>query len=126
MKIAVIIVRVLLGLLYVMSSVVVLFNLVKPPPMPDGPAKQFMEGMVATGYLLHLIKLTELTCGLLFVFGRFVPLATVMIFPVTLNIFLYHCFVPGPGLPMAICILTANLFLAYAHWDKYKPMLVAK
>lgn len=86
MKIAIIIVRVLLGLIYVMSSIVVLFNLVKAPE-PTGAVKTFMEGMMATKYLLPFIKITELVCGLLLLSGRFVPLATVMIFPVTLNIF---------------------------------------
>jgi putative oxidoreductase len=126
MKIAVIIVRVLLGLLYVMASVMVLFKLGPTPPVPVGAAKEFMEGMMATGYLLYLIKVTELVCGLLFVIGRFVPLAAVMIFPVSLNIFLYHVFVPGDGLPVAIFVLSANLFIAYAYREKYKPMLAAK
>jgi uncharacterized membrane protein YphA (DoxX/SURF4 family) len=125
MKIATIIVRVLLGLMFIMSSIVVLFNLVKAPE-PTGATKAFMDGMVATGYLLHLIKLTELVCGIAFVVGRFVPLATVVIFPVTLNILLFHAFVAPEGLPMAIGIMIANLFLAYSYRQHYVTLVAAK
>lgn len=125
MKIATIIVRILLGLIYVMASIVVLFNLVKAPE-PTGATKTFMDGIKATKYLLPFIKLTELTCGLLLLSGRFVPLATVMIFPVTLNIVFFHSFVAPEGLVTAIVLLAANLFLAYACRKNYQTLLAAK
>jgi len=125
MKIAVIIVRVLLGLLFLMASVVVLFK-IAPEPELKGNAKLFMQGVAATVYLMPFIKITELVCSLAFISGRFVPLATVVIFPVTLNIVLYNAFVSPEALPIGIFVLAANLFLAYAHREKYKPFLVAK
>jgi putative oxidoreductase len=125
MKIATIIVRVLLGLLYVMSSIVVLFNLVKAPE-PTGAVKTFMDGMMATKYLLPFIKITELVCGLLLLSGRFVPLATVMIFPVTLNIFFFHIFVAPEGVVTGVIVLAMNLFLAYACRKNYQTLLAAK
>jgi len=125
MKIAVVIVRVLTGLLFLFASIVVLFNLV-PQPELSGRVKVFMDGMNATGYLIPLIKITELVCGIAFVSGRFVPLATVVIAPVVVNIFLFHAFVDRQGLPVAVFLVFANLFLAFAHWDKFKPVLSAK
>ncbi len=125
MKIATIIVRVLLGVLFLMASIVVLFHLA-PEPELKGNAKTFMQGVAATVYLMPLIKITELVCGLAFVTGRFVPLATVVIFPVTVNIVLYNAFVAPEALPVGIFVLIANLFLAYVHRDKYRTMLVAR
>ena len=125
MKIAVVIVRVLLGLLLLFASIAVLFNLIPQPPL-EGRAETFMNGVNASGYLLTLIKVTELFCGLAFVSGYFVPLATVVIAPITLNILLYHIFVLPEGLPVAIFMVLANIFLAYANWDKFKPVLAAK
>lgn len=125
MKIAVIIVRVLMGLLFLFASIVVLFKLV-PQPELAGNVKVFMDGVNASGYLITLIKVTELLCGIAFVTGRFVPLATVVIAPVIVNIFLFHVFVDTSGLPVAIFLVLANLFLAYANWEKYKPLLMAK
>lgn len=125
MKIAVIIVRVLFGLLYAFSAIVVLFDLVKAPP-PTGAVKTFMEGVAATNYLLPFIKITELVCGLLLLSGRFVPLATVMIFPVTLNIFLFHIFVAPEGIITGVVVLAMNLFLAYACRKNYAGLLAPK
>jgi uncharacterized membrane protein YphA (DoxX/SURF4 family) len=125
MKIAAIIVRTLMGLLFVFSSVVVLFNLV-PQPEQKGDVKVFMDGVMATHYLLTFIKITELVCGILFLIGQFVPLATVMIFPVVLNIFLFHLFVEPKGLILGILLLAANLFLAWYYRKNYAPMLVPK
>ena len=123
MKIATIIVRVLLGLLYAFSAIVVLFKLGEQPE-PTGAVKTFMEGAIATKYLIPFIKITELVCGLLLISGRFVPLATVMIFPVTLNIFFFHIFV-APG-AIGVVVLAMNLFLAYACRKNYEGLLTAK
>ncbi len=124
MKIAVIIVRVLMGLLFLFASIVVLFKL-EPQPEQTGNVKIFMDGVNASGYLLPLIKITELLCGIAFVAGRFVPLATVVIAPIVVNIFFFHAFVDSSGLPVAIFLVLANIFLAYAYWDKFKPLLEA-
>lgn len=127
MKIAVIIVRILLGLLYAFSAVVVLFNIkMGEPPEMNENAKTFMTGMMATGYLLTFVKVTELICGLAMIIGIFVPLATVVIFPVSLNILFFHIFTEKADFGMAIIIVLANLFLAYAYREKYKPMLEMK
>ena len=125
MKIAVIIVRVLMGLLFLFASISVLFNLV-PQPVLTGNTKTFMDGVNATGYLMKLIKITELVCGIALVSGYFVPLATVVIAPIIVNIFLFHAFVDASGLPVGVFLVLANIFLAYAYRDKFKPLLEAK
>src|SRR4051795_7362523 len=107
MKIAVIIVRILLGLMFVFAAVVVLFKL-GPQPELKGNVKVYMDGITATGYLMTFIKLTELVCGLSFIVGRFVPLATVVIFPITLNILLFNVFLAPEGLPFGTGLLLAN------------------
>lgn len=125
MKIAVIIVRLLLGLMFLFASVVVLFKLM-PQPEPTGEVKVFMEGMEASGYLMTLVKITELICAIAFISGFFVPLAAVVIFPIIVNIFMFHLFLVPEGLPLAILLLLGNLFLAYYYRDRYKAMLKAK
>jgi len=125
MKIAAMIVRILLGLLFLFSSIVVLFKLVPQPELKGGP-KVFMEGMVASGYLLPLLKITELICGLAFVSGFFVPLATVVIFPIVLNILCYHAALAPEGLPVGILMLLGNLFLAFYYRKNYAGLLAVK
>ena len=125
MTIAVIIVRVLMGLLFLFASSAFFFKFV-PQPELKGIAKAFMEGVGATRYFMPLMMGTQLVCGLAFLLGRFVPLATVVIFPVTLNILLYHAFVDPAGLPVAIALILGNLFLAYAYRKNYAPLLSPK
>jgi len=125
MKIAATIVRFLLGIIFLFASVVVLFKLMKQPE-PTGQVKIFMDGIMATGYLMTLIKVTEFVCALAFISGYFVPLAAVVIFPNIVNIFLFHLFMEPSGLPIAILLLIGDLFLAYYYRERYLPMLKAK
>jgi putative oxidoreductase len=124
MKIAAIIIRVLMGLLFLFSSVAFFFNLV-PTPELTGNLKTFNDGLTASGYLMQLIKGTELVCAIAFIVGRFVPLAVVVIFPVIVNIVLVHVFLAPEGLPVAIFVLLADLFLAYYYRERYKTLVAA-
>jgi len=125
MKIASIIVRVLMGLMFAFASIVVLFKLM-PQPEQTGNVKIFMDGMTASVYLMTTVKIIELVCAIAFLSGRFVALATVVIFPINLNILLFHVFLEPSGLPMAILLILGNLFLAYYYRDRYTSMLAAK
>lgn len=125
MKIAMIIVRTLMGLLFLMASVVVLLNLV-PKPELTGNIKTFNEGLDASGYFLSLLKVTELVCSIAFLTGRFVPLALVIIAPIVVNIFFVHVFLDPKGLPVAIFLALATAFLAYYYRDSFRPLLRAK
>lgn len=128
MKIAIIVVRVLLGALFVFSAVVVLFN-IKMGEMPKlGPeATAFMTGLMATGYFMKLLKITELVCGILLIVNRWAPLATVMLFPISLNIIFYHVYLTeAKDVPMSVFVLLANLFLAYAYRKNYAGLLATK
>ena len=124
MKIAVIIIRILMGLIFVASAIVVLFKLVPVPPL-EGDVKTFNEGIAAAGYFMPVLKSIELMCGLALIAGRFVPLATIVLFPIVVNIFLFHAFMAPEGLPVAIFLLAGNLFLAYSNRKKYAPILTA-
>ncbi|MBP7282182.1 MAG: DoxX family membrane protein [Leptospiraceae bacterium] len=125
MKIAVIVVRSLMGALFLFASVTYLFKLITPPEQV-GAMKVFNDGIAASGYLMNLVKITELICGLALISGRFVPLALVVLSPIIVNIFFVHAFLAPEGLPVAIFLIVANSFLGYANWDKYKPLFEPK
>jgi putative oxidoreductase len=124
MKIAIIIVRTLVGLMFLFASITYFLNLIPPPEMTGTP-KLFTDGLAAAGYLMPLVKVIELLCGLAFVSGRFVPLAVVLILPIAVNILLVHSFLLPEGLPVAIPLFLGILFLAYAYREKYQPLLTA-
>lgn len=125
MKIAVVVVRSLLGLLFVFASVAYLFKLIPQPPV-EGNMLTFRQGLEASVYIMYVVKVTELVCGIAFVTGRFVPLATVLIAPITINIVGVHSFLAHEGLPVALFVLAANLLLAYHHRKSYEPLFAMK
>jgi len=122
MKIAVIIVRVLLAAMYLFASVSYFLNIMPKAPEMTAAQTSFMTGMMASVYLFPLIKITELVGGILLLIGRTAPLGALIIFPVTLNIFLYHAFLGPKDLPMVAAMLLFNLFLFYAYRTKYLPI----
>lgn len=125
MKIAAIIIRILMGLLFLFASVTFLFKLF-PKPELQGDIKLFNEGIDASRYLMPTVKVIELLCGIAFVVGRFVPLATVVIFPIAVNIFLFNAFLSPEGLPVAAFVLLGDLFLAYYYRKNYESLFAVK
>lgn len=125
MKIAYTIVRILMGLLFIFASITYFLNLIQPPEM-TGNMKEFNEGLAASGYFMTLLKITELVCGIALSAGYFVPLVTVILAPIIINIFFVHLFLDRTGLPVAIFLILGNVFLAYYNWEKYEPLLQPK
>jgi uncharacterized membrane protein YphA (DoxX/SURF4 family) len=129
MKIAMVIVRTLMGLLFVMSAVtyfLMVKGVIPMPEIPDGALKTFNEGLAASGYFMYLLKGTELVCGLLLLSGRFVPLAMVIISPIIINIVLTHLFLAPEAIGPGLFLMLGNIFLAYYYWDAFKPLLTSK
>lgn len=107
---------VLLGLLFMMSAVVVLFGLVKMDPPPEGtPAALFMGAFGPTGYMTF-VKVIELIGGILVAFPRTRNFGLLLLGPILVNILAFHIFIlKGVGLfdPMLIVIV---LLAAYLLW----------
>jgi uncharacterized membrane protein YphA (DoxX/SURF4 family) len=125
MKIAIIVIRTLIGLLFLFSSIGFFLKLMPEPEM-TGNFKAFQLGLVASTYLIPLAKTVELLCGLSFVTGRYVTLANLLILPVTVNILFINFFLAPEGIPIALFVFFGNLFLIYSHWENYKGLFVAK
>ncbi len=121
MKIVTLIVRSLLGILFLFTSISYFLHL-NPEPATTGDFKAFQVGLVASTYLLPLAKTVQLLCGLSFVTGKFTTLANIIIFPVIINILLINYFLAPENLPIAIGIFAANVFLIYSHWENYKGL----
>ncbi len=109
MKIAIIIARVLLGLPFLIFGLNHFFPFIPHPPM-DGVALDYMMGLTKVGYFWPLLRGLEILIGIALISGRFVPLALVVLAPISLHIFLFHAFVLLANLPLAIIILVLCIF----------------
>lgn len=123
MKIATIIVRVLLGAMMLFASISYFFNLMGEQPQPTGDLATLMAGFAASKYIFPVAKSIELLAGLMLVSGKFVRLGTIILLPISVNIFLIHTVVTGSDIPMAAAILVANMFLIYANWEAFKEIV---
>jgi putative oxidoreductase len=119
------IVRILLGLLLVLAGASKLIPMSPPPPHNEA-ATAFMTALVATGYLMPIIAVTEIFAGVCFVLGRFVALAAVVLVPISLNIVLFHVFLDTSGALPGFFVGAANLYLLAVSFPKYQDLLVSK
>jgi uncharacterized membrane protein YphA (DoxX/SURF4 family) len=126
MKFAVIGARVLLGLIFVVFGLhgFFQFSFIPAPEMSEAGGS-FIGALVGTGYFMMVVKLVEVTSGLMILTGRFLPLGLILLAPVSVNILLFHSFLDPGGLGMAIFIVVMQLFLAWAYRDSYSGVLQA-
>ena len=121
MKIATLIIRILLGAFMVFASVAYFLELFEAEA-PTGNLLTFMDGIMASKYLLPLAKAVELIVGLSLLSGKFMKVTLLALLPISINIFLIHTVTQVSEVPVAIFVLGANVFLIYAHWDSYKGL----
>jgi putative oxidoreductase len=115
--------RYTLGFLLIIFGVNGFYNFLGLPEMPDRAATVFQS----IGYLIMYVKMFEVLIGLALLVNVFVPLALIILTPISINILLFHI---GTGyfsgiLPGAM-VATLNIYLIYAHFDFYRPFLMKK
>lgn len=118
MKYAIIIVRVLLGLMFAVFGSNAFLHFMPMPPL-EGNAAAFMGALVNSGYIYPIAVLQVLGGLLLLLGGRFVPLGLTLLGPVIVNIVLYHIFIEPKGLLMASIISVLALFLLWVYRFKF-------
>jgi putative oxidoreductase len=117
MKYAIIIARVLLGIVFVVFGSNGFLHFIPMPPM-QGQAGAFIGALINSGYV-YVVAILQLIGGLLLLVGRFIPLGLTLLGPVIVNIMLYHIFLDPSGLPLAGVISILTLFLLWAHRDHF-------
>lgn len=122
MNLATTIVRVLLGLIFVVFGLNGFLHFIPNMPLPDA-AVSFFGGLAATGYMLPLLFAAQVLGGALLIVGLYVPLALALLAPVIVNIFFFHLFLARGGLPLAIVVVALELYLVWRYRDAFAPML---
>ena len=118
MKYAIIIARILLGLVFVVFGSNAFLHFLPMPPPPQGDAGAFISALMHTGYL-YVVATLQILGGLCLLSGRFVPLGLTLLGPVIFNILCFHIFLDPSGMLIAIVISILALFLLWAYRDKF-------
>jgi putative oxidoreductase len=114
MKIATIISRVVLGLIFVTFGLNMFLNFIHMPPPPEGPAREFMTALFMSHYL-YVVGALQVVGGLILLSGRWVPLGLTLLGPVIVNIVCFHVLMAPAGLPMALVVSALTLFLFWRY-----------
>ena len=123
MKTAVLIARILLGIIFVVFALNGFLPFLPQPEMPQA-AIAFFAALAASGFMLPLLFATQLVGGALLLLGM-VPLGVVILAPVIVHIVAFHVFLAPGGLPLAIVVAALALFLAWTHRWAYRPLFAA-
>ncbi len=123
MKIAALIARILLGLIFLVFGLNGFFHFLPMPP-PSGAAGQFFGALIATPYWV-LIFGVQVLGGFLLLVNRFVPLALVALAAVIANILDFHIFMAPAGLPLAILVAALWIVVALRNKQYLAPIFVS-
>jgi putative oxidoreductase len=96
----------------------------QPPPVL-AKAEPLRDAIFASGYIIPSILIVYFISGASFVSNRFVPMASVILFPVSLNILLFHAVLNPTGRSVAIAsaLFVANVYMLYQARAACRPLL---
>ena len=117
MKIAALVSRLLMGLVFVVFGLNGFLHFIPMPP-PAGVAGQFFGALFASHYYVVIFGL-QVIGGLLLLINRYVPLALVLLGPIIVNIFFFHAFMAPAGLPLAIVVVILWAIMAMRYKQNF-------
>ena len=115
--------RIVLGLIYFVFGLNGFLQFLPAPPPPSGAAGAYLGGLAAAGYFFPLLKATEVLGGLALLSNRAVPLALVVLAPITVQIFAYHALLAG-GVGMSVVMAALHIGIAWAYRDAFRGLFV--
>jgi uncharacterized membrane protein YphA (DoxX/SURF4 family) len=122
MKIATIIARVLLGLIFVVFGSNFFLHFIPMGSPPQGLAGEYFHALSGSGYL-YVIGGLQFIAGVLLLIGRFVPLALTILGAEIVNIWCFHILLAPAGFGPAIFVTVLELFLVWRYRDAFAGIL---
>src|SRR5882724_12815577 len=122
MKVATIIARVLLGLIFVVFGSNIFLHFIPTPPPSPSLVGDFSKALFLSHYL-HVVGALQVIGGALLLIGRFVPLGLLLLGPVIVNILLFHAFLMPEGIGPGLVVTALFLFLLWRYREAFIPLL---
>lgn len=117
MKIAVLIARILLGLVFTVFGLNTFFHFL-PMQLPPGDAGTLMGIMFKYGWFTFIGALYVIA-GVLLLIGRYIGVALTILGPIIVIILLYHITMDPKGIGLGLFAAVLEVFLIYAHWHHF-------
>jgi putative oxidoreductase len=124
MKTAVLVARILLGLIFVVFGLNGFFLFITPPEHTPASGA-FINLLVATGFM-YVEKSFEIIGGALLLLDLYVPLALAILAPIVVSILLFHLLMERYTLVIGVVPFLLWFFLAWAYRRHFAPLLVRR
>jgi putative oxidoreductase len=124
MKIAALIVRVLLGLVFLVFGLNAFLQFLNGA-IPGGLAGEFLQALFQSHYVLAVGAVQALG-GALLLINRYVPLALTILGPVIINILLYHLLLNHEGIGGALIVAVFWSVLFFHYRQHFSGIFTAK
>lgn len=121
MKIATVIARILLGLIFVVFGSNAFLHFLPMPPLPQGVTGEYLHAFFASGYV-YVIGAFQIIGGLLLLIGRFVPLGLTILAAIIVNILVFHALMAPEGFPPALVVTALEVFLVWRYREAFAPL----
>ena len=115
MKVATVIARILLGLIFVVFGSNAFLHFIPMGAPPQGLAGEYFHAFAESGQVYVI--------GALLLIGRFVPLGLTILGAIIVNIWLFHVFLAPANFEPAIVVTILELFLVWRYRDAFKGIL---
>lgn len=119
------IVRVLLGLMFLLFGLNGFLNFI-PTPKDLPPDIVAVSGALMKAGYMTVVAATEVLVAVMLLTNRFVPLALALLAPIIVGIVTFHVAIAPQTIAPAIVVLLMELYLAWSYRGAFKPMLRAK
>ena len=119
------IVRVLLGVMFLVFGLNGFLNFMPAPKDLPPDVITVSTGLMKGGYMA-VVSATEIIVALLLLTNRFVPLALVLLAPIVVGIITFHIAIAPATIVPGILVLAMELYLAWAYRAAFRPLLRAK
>jgi hypothetical protein len=125
MKIAAMIARYLLGLMFLVFGSNVFLNFIPMGQMPAGLAGQFMTALMAAHYF-YVVGAIMVISAILFLVNRFVGLGLTLLAPVLFNILVFHLLMNPSGIWTGAFATLLWLLVAWEHRIVFARLFAAR
>lgn len=122
MKVATVIARILLGLIFVIFGSNAFLHFIPMGPLPQGLAGDYLHVFVASGHV-YVVGALQAISGILLLIGRFVPLGLTILGAIIFNIWLFHLLIAPANFEPAIVVTVLELFLVWRYRDAFAGIL---
>ena len=119
------IVRVLLGLMFLVFGLNGFLNFIPAPKDLPPDLVTVSTGLMKGGYMT-VVAAREILVALLLLTNLFVPLALALLAPIVVGIITFYIAIAPATIVPGIVVLVMELYLAWAYRGAFRPMLQAK